>query len=39
MIALVSGNETCARFLAPGFVLSMLSQVGKGENVAVGDPI
>ena len=39
MIALVSGNETCARFLAPDFVLSMLSQVGKGENVAVGDPI
>jgi hypothetical protein len=39
MIALVSGGETCARFLAPDFVLSMLSQVGKGENVAVGDPI
>jgi hypothetical protein len=39
MIALVSGGETCARFLAPDFVLSMLSQVGKGENEAVGDPI
>ena len=39
MIALVSGGQTCARFLAPDFVLSMLSQVGKGENEAVGDPI
>jgi hypothetical protein len=39
MIALVSGGETCARFLAPGFVLSMLSEVGKGESVAAGDPI
>ena len=39
MIALVSGGETCARFLAPDFVLSMLNQVGKGENEAVGDPI
>ncbi|MBV9907418.1 MAG: hypothetical protein JOY52_07630 [Hyphomicrobiales bacterium] len=39
MIALVSGGETCARFLAPDFVLSMLTQVGKGENEAVGDPI
>ena len=39
MIALVSGGETCARFLAPDFILSMLSQVGKGESVAVGDPI
>ncbi|HEY5204014.1 MAG TPA: hypothetical protein VIJ63_05390 [Roseiarcus sp.] len=39
MIALVSGGETCARFLAPDFILSMLSQVGKGESVAVGEPI
>jgi hypothetical protein len=39
MIALVSGGETCARFLAPDFVLSMLTQVGKGENEAIGDPI
>jgi hypothetical protein len=39
MIALVSGGETCARFLAPDFVLSMLSQVGKGENEVAGDPI
>jgi hypothetical protein len=39
MIALVSGGEACARFLAPDFVLSMLTQVGKGETEAAGDPI
>jgi hypothetical protein len=39
MIALISGGETCARFLAPDFVLSMLTQVGRGESVAAGDPI
>jgi hypothetical protein len=39
MIALVSGGEACARFLAPDFVLSMLTKVGKGENEAAGDPI
>jgi hypothetical protein len=39
MVALVSGNEACARFLAPDFVLSMLAKVGKGENLVVGDPI
>jgi hypothetical protein len=39
MLALVSGGETCARFLAPDFVLSMLTQVGKGETEAAGDPI
>ena len=35
MIAIVSGG-TFARFLAPDFVLSMLSQVAKGENAAAG---
>ena len=39
MVALVSGAEACARFLAPDFVLSMLTQVGKGEAEAVGAPI
>jgi len=39
MVALVSGGEACARFLAPDFVLSMLDQVGKGETEAAGDPI
>jgi hypothetical protein len=39
MIALVSGGKACARFLAPDFVLSMLTEVGKGETEAAGDPI
>ena len=39
MIALVSGGQACARFLAPDFVLSMLTEVGKGETEAAGDPI
>jgi hypothetical protein len=39
MVAIVSGGEACARFLAPDFVLSMLVQVGKGETEAAGDPI
>ena len=39
MIALISGGQACARFLAPDFVLSMLAQVGRGENGAAGEPI
>lgn len=39
MVALVSGDQACARFLAPDFVLSMLSKVGKGENGTIGEPI
>ena len=39
MIALISGNQACARFLAPDFVLSMLAQVGTGETEVVGNPI
>jgi hypothetical protein len=39
MIALISGNQACARFLAPDFVLSMLAKVGRGETEAVGNPI
>jgi hypothetical protein len=39
MIALISGGEACARFLAPDFVLSMLAQVGRGENGTIGEPI
>jgi len=31
MIALVSGGETCALSSLPDFILSMLTQVGKGE--------
>ena len=39
MIAIISGGQACARFLAPDFVLSMLAQVGRGENGAAGQPI
>lgn len=39
MIALISGDQACARFLAPDFVLSMLDKIGKGENGAPGEPI
>ena len=36
MIALVADGQSCARFLAPDFILSMLVQVGRGENGIVG---
>ena len=36
MIALVADGQSCARFLAPDFILSMLVQVGRGENGTVG---
>src|SRR5690348_8948638 len=39
MVALVADGKACARFLAPDFILSMLVQVGKGENGTIGDPI
>src|SRR5208283_1426058 len=39
MIALVSDRQSCARFLAPDFILSMLVQVGRGENGTIGEPI
>ena len=39
MIALVIGNQACARFLAPDFILSMLVEVGKGEVGMIGEPI
>ena len=39
MIALVSGGQACARFLAPDFILSMLVEVGKGEFGMIGEPI
>ena len=32
MVALVADGKACARFLAPDFILSMLAQVGKGQN-------
>jgi hypothetical protein len=39
MVALVADGKACARFLAPDFILSMLAQVGKGENGTIGEPI
>ena len=36
MIALVADGQSCARFLAPDFILSMLVQVGRGESGTVG---
>jgi hypothetical protein len=39
MVALVAEGRTCARFLAPNYILSMLAQVGKGENGTIGEPI
>jgi hypothetical protein len=39
MVALVEGGRTCARFLAPDFILSMLLQVGRGEKGTTGEPL
>jgi hypothetical protein len=39
MIGLVADGRACARFLAPDFILSMLVQVGKGENGTIGELI
>ena len=39
MIAIVSGEQACARFLAPDFVQAMLKEVGRGEFGVVGLPI
>lgn len=39
MIAIVSGEQACARFLAPDFVQAMLKQVGQGVVGVVGLPI
>ena len=39
MIALVAGDQACARFLAPDFVLAMLVQVERGETGTIGEPI
>lgn len=39
MLALVDGVQACARFLAPDFIQSMLTEVGQGENEHVGLPV
>jgi len=38
MLALVSDNVSCARFLAPDFIVAMLIQVGAGGTSKIGDP-
>lgn len=39
MLALVGDNVSCARFLAPGFLVAMLIEVGAGASGAkVGEP-
>ena len=35
-IALVNGDKSCARFIAPDFVQEMLMKVGEGETVPAG---
>ena len=39
MLALVADGQACARFLAPDFIQSMLTQVGKGMTVGLGTPL
>jgi hypothetical protein len=39
MVALVSGGQACARFLAPDFIKTMLAEVGQGMTVGVGTPL
>ena len=39
MLALVDGEQACARFLAPDFIQAMLIQVGEGQTEHVGTPV
>ena len=39
MIALVADGQTCARFLATDFILTMLDQVATGQTGKVGTPL
>ena len=39
MLALVAGNQACARFLAPDFIQAMLIQVGERVTVGLGTPL
>ncbi|THD48197.1 MAG: hypothetical protein E7774_03545 [Bradyrhizobium sp.] len=38
LLALVGDDVSCARFLAPDFVLSMVMQVGQGATAQIGEP-
>ena len=39
MVALVADGQSCARFLAPDFIQTMLVQVGQGMIVGLGTPL
>jgi hypothetical protein len=39
MIALVTGAQSCARFLAPDFILKMLDDVATGTSPKIGLPL
>jgi hypothetical protein len=39
MVALVADGQSCARFLAPDFIQTMLVQVGKGVTIEAGTPL
>ena len=39
MLALVADGQSCARFLAPEFVLRMLIEVGRDETAHAGEPV
>jgi len=39
MLALVDGEEACARFLAPDFIQEMLIKVGEGKVAHIGTPV
>jgi len=38
LLALVGGDMSCARFLAPRFIVAMLMEVGQGATYKVGEP-
>jgi len=39
MLALVDGDEACARFLAPDFIQGMLIKIGEGKVAHIGTPV
>jgi hypothetical protein len=39
MIALVTGDQSCGRFLAPDYVLKMLDDVATGTSPKIGAPL
>jgi len=39
MLAIVSGSEACARFIAPDFIQAMLGEIGSGHIRQIGTPV